>query len=110
MEIVLIAVLLFVYFIPTSIAYSRGHKDAGGILIVNLFFGWTFLGWVIALAWSLSGAENAVGGETIRYAPAESASGDGGAAGEIERLLALRDKGALSEAEFARAKQKALSR
>lgn len=45
----------FVYFIPTICAYSgTRHSKRESILIVNLFLGWTFIGWVIALAWALS--------------------------------------------------------
>lgn len=43
-----------VYFLPTLNGYGRGHHNAGPIMIVNLFLGWTLLGWVVALAWSAS--------------------------------------------------------
>lgn len=43
-----------VYFIPTFIAFKRKHISRYGILIINLCFGFTFIGWVIALAWSVS--------------------------------------------------------
>ena len=41
-----------IYFLPWIIAVERGHKNATAILIINLFFGWSFVGWVIALAWA----------------------------------------------------------
>lgn len=47
------AILLLIYFLP-SIA-ARNHPHAGGIFVINLFLGWTFLGWVVALAWAMSG-------------------------------------------------------
>jgi hypothetical protein len=47
---VLIAGFL-VYFAPTIAAGQRGHLSANAIFIVNLFFGWTLLGWLIALIW-----------------------------------------------------------
>jgi Superinfection immunity protein len=43
---------LVLYFLPAAIAYGREHRNAGPILIVNIFLGWTLLGWVAALAWS----------------------------------------------------------
>ena len=43
------------YFIPSLIAGFRNHRSAGSIFVINLFLGWTFLGWVIALAMSVSG-------------------------------------------------------
>jgi len=42
------------YFLPTIIATKRDHHQAGAITIINIFLGWTILGWVICLAWSCS--------------------------------------------------------
>jgi Superinfection immunity protein len=39
-------------FLPTLIAKSRRHPNALPIFLVNLFFGWTFIGWVVALVWA----------------------------------------------------------
>lgn len=37
------------YFLPTWFAVlKRGH--VGAVFVINLFFGWTVLGWVGALA------------------------------------------------------------
>ena len=41
------------YFIPGIIAVTRRHRKATFILIVNLFFGWSVLGWIFALVWAL---------------------------------------------------------
>uniref|UniRef100_E6Q4B6 Superinfection immunity protein n=1 Tax=mine drainage metagenome TaxID=410659 RepID=E6Q4B6_9ZZZZ len=43
-----------VYFLPSIIAFSKNRSNRFAILAVNFFFGWTFLGWVIALIWALS--------------------------------------------------------
>lgn len=51
--IVAIAVGLGLYFLPTIIAMLRKKKNAGAIFALNLFLGWTFLGWLGALIWSL---------------------------------------------------------
>ena len=45
---------LAVYFIPTVIALARHKRSALAIFAVNLFFGWSFIGWVAALVWSLT--------------------------------------------------------
>jgi hypothetical protein len=37
---------LLAYFVPTFIA-RRGRR--GSVFIVNLFLGWTMLGWVLAM-------------------------------------------------------------
>jgi len=43
--------LLF-YFLPTIM--GRDKRDASGIFLLNLFLGWTVIGWVIALLWAVS--------------------------------------------------------
>lgn len=50
------SLLLFVlYFLPTIIAALRGHLSVVAIFILNVVFGWTFIGWIIALIWSFTG-------------------------------------------------------
>lgn len=51
---VLISLALFCYLAPTVVAFSRRSNQAFAILTVNLLLGWTMIGWVVALAWSLS--------------------------------------------------------
>jgi len=41
------------YFLPAVVAFARSKRDAGSILLLNLFLGWTAIGWVIALVWAL---------------------------------------------------------
>jgi hypothetical protein len=48
-------IALAVYFIPVVIALMRGHPDTLAISAVCILFGWSFLGWGIALVWSLTG-------------------------------------------------------
>jgi hypothetical protein len=45
-------VFLF-YFLPAILAFARNKRDTTSILLLNLFLGWTFVGWVIALVWAL---------------------------------------------------------
>jgi hypothetical protein len=47
-----LAVISLLYFLPLAIAFSRGHKDTGAIFVVDLFLGWTLVGWVVALVWA----------------------------------------------------------
>lgn len=46
------AIALGLLFLPTLIAKSRNHPNVLPIFLVNLFFGWTFIGWVISLIWA----------------------------------------------------------
>lgn len=50
--IIIIGLMLMIYFIPAIVAQMRRHRNKDPIIIINLFLGWTFLGWVIALAWA----------------------------------------------------------
>jgi T4 superinfection immunity protein len=43
---------LALLFLPTLVARFRRHPNAFPIFLVNLFFGWTFVGWLIALVWA----------------------------------------------------------
>lgn len=49
-----IAIALALYFTPTIVATRREHMSIGSIFVVNLFFGWTLVGWVLSLAWALN--------------------------------------------------------
>jgi Superinfection immunity protein len=42
--------LVALYFLPTIIAWARGVSSIGPIIAINVFLGWTFIGWVVALA------------------------------------------------------------
>jgi hypothetical protein len=41
------------YFLPSIIAVARSKRDIASIFVLNLFLGWTAIGWVIALVWAL---------------------------------------------------------
>lgn len=54
MAVLIFLVIIFgAYFLPSIIAVRRHKKSAGSIIVINFVFGWTFLGWIICLAWSL---------------------------------------------------------
>lgn len=38
------------YFVPTIVAVVRKVSNQGSITVINIFFGWTLIGWVMALA------------------------------------------------------------
>ena len=50
--IFLVLALIGIYFLPAFVASFRNHHQTNAIVILNLFLGWTLLGWVIALVWS----------------------------------------------------------
>lgn len=52
--LVVLALLVVLYFLPAAIAMNRKAKRSAGIALLNLFLGWTFIGWVGALIWAVS--------------------------------------------------------
>ncbi len=51
--LIVVAGLIF-YFCPTFVAAGRDHHNVAAIFVLNLLLGWTFIGWVAALVWSLT--------------------------------------------------------
>ena len=48
--------LLVVYFLPTVV--GRHKRNVVGIFALNLLFGWTVVGWLGALLWAATAAED----------------------------------------------------
>lgn len=51
----IVAILTSLYMLPWAIAVTRRRPDTTAIALVTLFTGWTFVGWVVGLVWSLKG-------------------------------------------------------
>lgn len=50
----LVALVIFVYFLPTIVTVKRkAHHDAA-IVLLNILLGWTLVFWVAALLWAMS--------------------------------------------------------
>ena len=41
-----------VYFLPTIVALLREKYDRVSIFLLNLFLGWTVIGWIVAMVWA----------------------------------------------------------
>jgi uncharacterized membrane protein YccC len=54
--LILTLIVLMLYLLPAIVGSNK--KDFEGILILNIFLGWTFIGWVIALIWAVSSEKN----------------------------------------------------
>jgi len=48
--ILIMVFIVIAYWIPTIVAYARKVPHLGSIAIINGFLGWTFIGWIVALA------------------------------------------------------------
>lgn len=46
--------LIGLYFVPAIVAHVRRHKNQAPIFLTNLIFGWTGIGWLIAIIWSMT--------------------------------------------------------
>ena len=53
LELLLIVLIFAFYFLPALIAFLRNHKNKLAIFLLNLLLGWTVLGWVGSLVWSV---------------------------------------------------------
>lgn len=42
------------YCLPSVIAFLRHHPSIQWICVLNICFGWTVLGWILALYWSIT--------------------------------------------------------
>lgn len=54
MEFLLVAIGL--YFLPAIVAAARRTHNSTGILLLNIFLGWTVIGWVFALVLAICSA------------------------------------------------------
>lgn len=45
-------IVMFAYFIPTIVGFSSHKKNSQAIFVLNLFLGWTIIGWIISLVWA----------------------------------------------------------
>jgi Superinfection immunity protein len=50
--LILTAISIAIYFAPAIVAKVRDHRNLLAIGMLNLFLGWTLVGWVAALVWA----------------------------------------------------------
>ncbi len=53
-ERILLVVGAILYFVPAALAWWLDVKSFRTIFYVNLVFGWTIVGWVVALMWAMA--------------------------------------------------------
>ncbi|MGF6127271.1 putative membrane protein [Pseudomonas frederiksbergensis] len=97
----ILALVVAVYFLPTLVAYRRYHPNGTSIAILNLFLGWTFIGWLAALIWSASAIT-----KLPMKAPAKVKTED--KYQKLEKLGALKERGLISDDEYQKEKTKLL--
>ena len=68
---------LAIYFAPAVVAIARRHERRLSVFALNLLAGWTVVGWIVALLWSLQATAASIEGAAKRRLAVER---------EIERL------------------------
>lgn len=48
--LIVLAIAIFIYFLPTVI--GRRKRNVTAIFVLNLFLGWSIIGWIVALVWA----------------------------------------------------------
>jgi len=48
----LLGLPFLMYFLPSIIAFARSKRDLLSIFLLNLFLGWSVIGWIVALVWA----------------------------------------------------------
>lgn len=95
-------VCVAVYFLPSLIASTRLHSNLNPIILLNVFLGWTLIGWVAALVWSASKIDSqAVKPDEKAVEPDKYA--------KLERISLLKERGVLTESEFLSEKERILA-
>lgn len=100
-SIVVVCGAIIFYFIPTIIANHRKHKNAEAIVLLNVFLGWTLLGWVICLIWAVYSQE------PIKIEK-ETNDSDSNKYDNLEKLAKLKSDGTITEEEYKLEKEKLL--
>lgn len=95
----MVGAIIIGYFLPTIIALLRSKKNKGSIIVVNVFLGWSIIGWVVALAWACGSDDK----HTVHIAKESTSE-------ELERLVRLKEKNVITEEEFKTQKEKILGK
>jgi hypothetical protein len=109
-----VAIVVFLYILPSWFAWSRKHGSKGSIIAVNILLGWTAVGWIWALIWSLGSKGQTV--VVVNTPPAMASQtvpvavpvGHKTVADRIGELKAMLDAGTINQNEFDMLKAEAL--
>jgi hypothetical protein len=50
-----------IYFFPAFLASAQNHPHTRAIYAVTILFGWTFIGWVVAIFWARTNSDTVKG-------------------------------------------------
>ncbi|MFR5509139.1 MAG: superinfection immunity protein [Clostridia bacterium] len=99
--VILGIILLLIDLIPTVIAIKRKHTQKVAIILVNIFLGWTLIGWIGCLIWVFIDPNKNEQNNVTRNI-------GGSRYEDLARLQKLKESGAITDIEFEIEKQKLL--
>ncbi len=110
-----------IYIMPSIVAFRRNHPNRWIILVINIAFGGTIIGWGIALVWAMrathrigsagSGGESGLNlfiNDVKKFRVVEPPPPQTSLSHELERLHDLLVRGVISQIEFDGLKAKLL--
>jgi hypothetical protein len=50
--VIVLMLIVFIYMLPSLIAFSREHPHRDIVVVCNIFLGWTLIAWVIIFLWA----------------------------------------------------------
>lgn len=100
MEILIVLIVGVIYFLPSMAGSNK--RNAGAIIALNFFLGWTIIGWVGALVWAMT--EDDEPKKVILPQPSKEVQ----KMDALKKLKDLYDGGVLTEREFKIEKSKIL--
>lgn len=103
MEVIFALIGIALYFIPSFLGSDR--KDAVSIFLFNLLFGWTVVCWFIAIIWAVTSEAS---DSKVIHTHTTIKQHDS-AVDQIMKLTILKDKGAITEDEYQKEKDRILN-
>lgn len=107
MEIFGVLIILVIYFLPTIVSWGKSFVLQ--VFLLNFFFGWTFLGWIIALIWACK-TEKQTQVYVHNTTSSDNKTNHDDIYTAIEKLSKLHKDGMITDAEFAQQKDKLLNK
>ena len=72
--VVFVLASLVAYFVPSLVAKKREHPNTTAIVVLNVFLGWSGLGWIAALVWAYTAKKTVVVQEVVQVPPPAAAA------------------------------------
>lgn len=99
-----LCILSAIYMYPAKLARRTEHTAATAIFWLNIFFGWTFLMWIVLMIWASNGRSEKTVIVQQNAVPQKSTQES------FEELKRLKDMGMLTDEEFEAKRKELLTR